>query len=306
MTLSLISSVLAALGIGLLLSARRAVSESAVEMRVAEISRADSMIPQGRDWHRGPAILWNWILIRYIRRRMRMVEGAIRRVHMLSSFAGLLVAAGAAFWLWGAVVAVAVLALGLLFAVCLLDILARRSYDRFLSGYPGFLDRVRKLVEAGNSFGNALEKALSFAHPRVSQYISPAVNRHRLGMPLAAALEVQAERLGIPEISMLALVAHVSFRFGGNLGDILSHVATVERDRTRVKQELRALTAEVRSSTRVLLALPAVVASAIVLIQPGYVSYFIDDVVGRVLLAYCVLSAVVGLSVMHQMNRIDY
>jgi len=248
---------------------------------------------------------WDGILFGEIKQEARLIEGTIRSGHVFAFAVGLSMASGAALWLgdWRWLAGASVV--GLVLGRRTVRFLAEHHYRQFREHFPAYLDRVRKLVEVGNSLNNAMQKALPYAKPRVVAYIAPAMRRHELGVPLATALDIQAKQLGISEISQLALVAYVNSRYGGSLRDSMTHIARVERDRARANRELQALTAEVRASAKVFVALPTLVAGAIFAIHPTYISFFVEDPMGPLILAFCAVSMLIGLSIMRRMSRIE-
>lgn len=248
---------------------------------------------------------WDHMLFGPIKQDAYRIGGTIGSAHVFAFGLGLAAVGAGSFWFGGWHSSVASAAVGLILGHRVVKFVAEHHYRQFLEQFPAYLDRVRKLVEAGNSLDNAMHKARSYAKPRVVGYIDPALRRHELGMPLATALDIQAKLLGISEISQLAFVAHVNARYGGSLRESMAHISQVERDRARANRELLALTAEVRASAKVFVALPLFVAGGIFVVQPSYVSFFVDDPLGPMILAYCGVSIVIGLSLMRRMSRIE-
>lgn len=248
---------------------------------------------------------WDRIPFGTIHQEACLVEGTIRPFQALVFSQCLLVVTVIALWFgdwrWAAAAAV----VGLVAGRRAIRFVANRNRKQFLQHFPAYLDRIRKLVESGNSLDVAMKKALSYANPRVAQFIAPALKRHKLGMPVATALDMQAKKLGLAEISQLALVAYVIARYGGSLSDSMAHIAQVERNRARADREMEALTAEVRASAKVFVALPLLVAGAIFAIHPSYVTFFFDDRSGPLILAYCAISIMLGIAVMRRMSRIE-
>ena len=151
----------------------------------------------------------------------------------------------------------------------------------------------------------AVEKALEFANPRIVMYVRPALHRQKLGVPLSLALDIQGTRLGLPELLLLAFVAQVNTRYGGNLGDAMKHIAQIERNRLRSFREFEALTAEVVASARMLVALPVVVAAAIFVVNSTYIEFFVEDPSGPTILAVCFGFMFAGIWTMRQLSKID-
>jgi len=302
---AILSFCLFVCGIGLLVSGRNAGLEKRIAARIDVIvghgpNSAFEVEKLGPHFDR-----FEWIPARNLRRDLRLISGTVPTILSAAFLAIAASAAGTAFWYGGASYSTGVCLLFLLLARRIVKAMAEHQYSQFLAGYPSLLDRIRKLVEAGNSLPSALEKALSYAQARDVRFIGPAVKRAELGVPLATALATQAQRLGILEISLLAFVAQVNTRFGGNLRDSVMHIAEVERGRARVNHELRALTAEINASAKVFSALPVIVASGIFLFHPAYVEYFVEDQIGIAILAFCVLSILIGMSAMRRLGRIE-
>ena len=293
------------IGVVLVLLGQRDPLKRRIDHRVSAIGGDNPIDAEERSspWTRFNG--WNRILFGTPQQEARLVEGTIGPAHVLAFVSCLLLASAVAFWFgdwrWSAASTVA----GLVAGRRAVTFIAKRHCTRFFEHFPAYLDRVRKLVEAGNSLNVAMKKGLAYADPQVIRYIAPALKRHEVGMPLATALDIQAKRLGITEISQLALVAYVIARYGGSLRDSMAHIAEVERNRARANRELEALTAEVRASAKVFVALPLIVAGAIFAIQPSYVRFFVDDPSGPVVLAFCAVSLFIGLAIMRRMSRIE-
>ena len=293
------------LGVFLILAGQRDPLKRRINDRLDAI-RDDSLDDPAEMPHLGTHLSgWDGVLFGTIQQEARLVEGTIGPAHVLAFVLCLWTASAIAFWFgdWRWVAASSVI--GLVIGRRAVTFFAKRSYRQFLENFPAYLDRIRKLVESGNSLDLAMNKALSYANPRVVRFIAPALRRHDLGMPLAAALDVQAKRLGITEISQLSLVAYVISRYGGSLRDSMAHIAQVERDRIRAKRELETLTAEVRASAKVFVALPLLVAGAIFVVHPSYMSFFVNDPSGPVILACGGVLLLIGLVSMRRMSRIE-
>src|SRR3546814_12883078 len=73
----------------------------------------------------------------------------------------------------------------------------------------------------------------------VRSYIAPVARRLELGAPVADAMQVLAERLRVPEISMLAAAIRTNMRYGGSISAVLLYLANILPERIRINRELR-------------------------------------------------------------------
>src|SRR5690606_7845074 len=136
---------------------------------------------------------------------------------LIAGFALLLASAGA-IQLGGPLAGIALVAAGLGGAWAALQLIGKRHAAAFAEGLPHLLDAIRQLLIAGNSFHQALLKALEGASPAVRRYLHPAERRIRNGAPIADALTWTAARLGSNEVHMLAAAVRTNARFGGAIG----------------------------------------------------------------------------------------
>jgi Flp pilus assembly protein TadB len=111
-------------------------------------------------------------------------------------------------------------------------------------------------VRAGLSVRRAIEEAGRDAGPPLDRVLQEVGNRLSVGEPLEVALGGMADRLDLPDISLVVTVLAVHRRTGGDLSAMLEEVADVVADRIRSRREVRALTAQGRASGAVLAVLP--------------------------------------------------
>jgi tight adherence protein B len=72
------------------------------------------------------------------------------------------------------------------------------------------------------------------------------------------------------DLTMLVTVINIQAEVGGNLADVLDGVVTTIRERVRIFQEIRSLTAQQRITSYALAGLPFIVGGAVMAINPGY------------------------------------
>jgi len=77
---------------------------------------------------------------------------------------------------------------------------------------------------------------------------------------------------------------------GGNLGEILTKLAYVIRERFRLKGQVKAASAHGRLTATVLILLPIVLTLALFIIAPGYLDSMAEDEHGK----YMILGALIG------------
>ncbi|MBX3495161.1 MAG: type II secretion system F family protein [Parvibaculum sp.] len=215
------------------------------------------------------------------------------------------------FWLVLAVVsgvaaATVVVVSALLVTAAIVDYRARQRMNALSDAMLGYFDRVRQLLVVGNSLSVALAGATRSSPPIVVEFFSPAIRRIANGAGVAESVGQMADELDLHELRLFSTAIETNLRFGGSLTSILSNLIDNIRRRAAVVREMRVSTSQIRASAWVLALLPMVVASIVMVQSPEYARWFIDEPVGRQLLAYCAISQMLGAVVMRSVVRTSY
>jgi len=81
---------------------------------------------------------------------------------------------------------------------------------------------------------------------------------------------------------------------GGNLGEVLSRLSHIIRERFRLKGQVKATSAHGRLTATILTVLPLATLGGLMLTSPGYLSPLIRDPAGRQLVIAGVVCQVLG------------
>jgi tight adherence protein B len=116
----------------------------------------------------------------------------------------------------------------------------------------------------------------------------------RLGSELEQAVDDVALRVKCDDLSWVVMAVRISREVGGNLAETLSNTVQTMRQRAELRGQVRVLTAEGRISARILTALPFLVAGALALFRPGYLTPLWTTGQGVALLAVGAVLLVLG------------
>ena len=183
---------------------------------------------------------------------------------------------------------------------------AQRRVEALIEALPYYIDAVRQMQAVGNSLAQALERALADAPTVVQSYIAPVARRLELGASVADAMQMLAERLRVPEISMLAAAIRTNMRYGGSISAVLLNLANILRERIRIKRELKAAISEAKISGRVLIVMPLVAMAALVAMNPDYIDFFLRDPRGHRLAIVAMVLQGLGMLVMRRVMRLTF
>jgi tight adherence protein B len=149
--------------------------------------------------------------------------------------------------------------------------------EKMMSQLPDAFDLMARVIRAGQTMSQAMQAvADEFDKPLAAEF-TYCYEQQNLGLPPEVALRDLARRTGLLEVKIFVLALVVQQQTGGPLAELLDNLATVIRERFRIRGKIRALTAEGRMQALVLLSLPPLLLFIIMLINRNY---------GQVLLNY--------------------
>lgn len=183
---------------------------------------------------------------------------------------------------------------------------ARKRIDALTEALPLYLDVVRQLQAVGNSLSQALERALADAPETVKSYFGPVGRRLAMGAPVAETMQQLADRLQVPEVSMIAAAIRTNLRYGGSIATVFSNLSAILRERLRIRRELQAATSEAKVSSRVLIGMPLIAMVMLVAMNRTYIRFFIDDERGRILAMSAIGLEVAGILIIRRLMRLVF
>ncbi|NQD93125.1 secretion system protein, partial [Pseudomonas sp. CrR25] len=111
----------------------------------------------------------------------------------------------------------------------------------------------------------------------------------------------------MPSMTVMMLVTSVLIHrdTGGNLTEVLERLSSLIRGRFRFQRKVKTLSAEGRMSAWVLVAVPFVLAAAIVLSSPTYLPLLIKEPIGQKLVMAAFAAMLVGIFWIRKIIRIQ-
>jgi len=127
-----------------------------------------------------------------------------------------------------------------------------------------------------------------------AQEFQRVVGEVRLGRDVGEALGAMAERLGNEDFRWVVQAIEIHREVGGDLGEVLDNVGSTIRDRTRLKGQIHALSADGRISAGVMMALPFCVAGLMLATTPDYLDELTGRTGGQILLGFGAVLMIAG------------
>ena len=201
-------------------------------------------------------------------------------------------------WFGGALMAFLGLLLGAPIPILVLRVRQRRRKQRFTEQLPEALDLLINALKAGYS----LQSAIEFAGRETAAPLGPELVRFhdesRLGIDIRTALIALQERVGTEDARMFVTSLLLQRETGGNLTELLFNISTLVRQRLAFQGQVDTLTAEPKLSAYILTALPFFVFAAVSILSPDYMKPLLTTPAGQKMIAYAVISMLLGFFIM--------
>ena len=183
--------------------------------------------------------------------------------------------------------------------------LKKQRLAKFNEQLEDALISMSSALKAGFSITQALENVASERRHPISFEFTLLLQELRLGVQFDTALRKMADRIGSQDFELVAVAVITARQTGGELTNILEELSGVIRERMRIMQRVRALTAQGRMQAWLIASVPFVLLFAMTRLAPDLMDEFLGSVVGVVVLFAVVVMVVSGFLWIRKITTID-
>ncbi len=186
-------------------------------------------------------------------------------------------------------------------------VLLRRSNRRetFNRQLPDALQAISGALRAGFGFSQGLLVVANEQPAPISVEFARAVREMNLGLTVEDVLQNMGRRMQSLDFDLAVSGILINRQIGGNLAELLDQITATLRERVKLKNFIRVLTAEQRISSYVVAGVPPVLLVILLYGMREYTSYLFETRIGHVLLAVSVLMQILGLYFMKRITSIE-
>ncbi|WP_137885356.1 type II secretion system F family protein [Pseudomonas sp. 2FE] len=219
----------------------------------------------------------------------------------------LAVAAGILLWLFTQLWWVAIPLALAVFWLPLLKISSDRGkrFAQFEEGLPDALDAMCRALRAGHPFNETLQLVAEEHKGPVAHEFGLTFADINYGNDVRRAMLGLLERMPSMTVMMLVTSVLIHRDTGGNLTEVLERLSSLIRGRFRFQRKVKTLSAEGRMSGWILVAVPFVLAAAIVLSSPTYLPLLIKEPLGQKLVMAAFVAMLIGIFWIRKIIRIQ-
>ncbi|HBX24056.1 MAG TPA: secretion system protein [Desulfotomaculum sp.] len=181
-----------------------------------------------------------------------------------------------------------------------------RKHKHLLNNQLGdMLMLMSNYLRAGHSITRAIELVSREVPPPLADELKKFVKDVNMGGALVESLQALDRRIGDDDLGLVITAILINHQVGGNLAEVLDNIHHTIRERTRLKGEIRALTAEGRLSGIILALIPVAVGVVIFFLNPGFINVLFSEPLGRIMLLLALLLQLVGAMFIRRIVEIE-
>jgi tight adherence protein B len=183
-------------------------------------------------------------------------------------------------------------------------ILSRKRHN-LLAKYRRQLPEAASLIARSLRAGHALPTGLGMVADEFESPIGPAfaevVEEINYGGSINDALKKLSLRFDIQETHFFTMGVALQRETGGNLAEILDNLARIIRERFRLENKVKILSAESRLTAWAMAIIPFLVLVLLHLINPKHTQFLMEDPTGRTAVLVALVMIALGVLVMRKM-----
>ncbi len=187
----------------------------------------------------------------------------------------------------------------------LFKFLKERRRRRFNAQLVDALSSMSNALKAGFSINQAFENVAKNSENPIAQEFDVFLHEIRLGMSFENALHSMDERVDSEDLTLVLMAIETARRTGGNLTEIFKNISETIRERLRIEDRIRTLTAMGRLQGIILSAMPVVIAIVLSVLRPDIMRPFMHSRIGIILMCGAGLMIIMGGFVIQKIIRID-
>ena len=180
----------------------------------------------------------------------------------------------------------------------------KKTIAAFEEQFPEALDFISRSMRVGHGFSTALEMLAADSPDPLGSAFRKVSNDLQLGSPLESALKRLTDLVPLVDVRFFVSSVLLQQETGGNLGEILSKLSFIIRERFRLKGHVKAASSHGRITGLVLLLMPVAVTVFIMLTNPTYLTDMAAQKIGRILIYGAITGQVIGYFVIKKIINI--
>jgi tight adherence protein B len=177
---------------------------------------------------------------------------------------------------------------------------------KFEEHVPEAIDLVARALRAGHALPTGLGMVADEMPAPIGVEFRTLYDEQNFGLSLPDALRNFAQRIPVLDARFFVTAVLTQRESGGNLSEVLDNLASVIRERFKVKRQVRVISAHGRITGWVLACLPPALGLATLAINPDHLGTLTGDPLGRQMIVVAIGLQVVGTLIIRKIVNVEY
>ncbi len=161
-------------------------------------------------------------------------------------------------------------------------------------------------LRSGLTFQQAMTNIAREMQDPIAREFSRTAKEIQLGNSMDAALDHMLKRVQSTDLMLMVSAVQIQRQVGGNLLGILENISVTIKERLKLKDDIRVMTATGRTSSVVVGMIPVGIGGALMLINPAYIQTFFETSLGIGMLIAGAAMEVIGFIIIKRIVTIKY
>lgn len=160
-------------------------------------------------------------------------------------------------------------------------------------------------LKAGYSFLQAVSVVVNETKDPFSKEFKKLLKEMSLGISIEDGLRSMMYRVESDDLKLIVNAIIIQKDIGGNLSEILDNISETIRDRQKISQELKALTAQGKLSGVIVVLIPILLGITLYLINREYLMLLFTTKVGLLMFVVAVINQVFGIIMINKIIQVE-
>lgn len=164
---------------------------------------------------------------------------------------------------------------------------------------------ISNALKAGHSFLQAISIAARETQGTFSDEFKILLKEMNFGIPIDMCFKKLLERVDSGDLKLVVNAILIQKDIGGNLSEILENISETIRERQKIMNEMKTLTAQGKMSGLIVMLMPVFLGAFIYVFNREYIMLLFQTQVGIILLCTCVVNEFIGFMVIRKIINIE-
>ncbi len=179
----------------------------------------------------------------------------------------------------------------------------RKAFDTQLTDV---LNLLVSSLQAGYGLQQALSIIVKEMPDPAAEEFSRVLKEAQLGYSLNDALDHLVTRMQSDDLALIVTAIHIQSEVGGSLAEVIQSISETILERIRINGEIQTLTAEQRMSGTILTALPFLLGTLFMLLNPDYMMEMFQPGWPLIIPIAATMMTIIGYLMMRSMLKLDF